>query len=197
MDQLLDEDLPVLSASTSLSRQEAGVALCAQVGWDLFFPEAGQGGGEAKAICAKCPLTRTEDGGNGRCLEIALANREQHGVWGGLTRLERQQVASGKTVPPYVEKHKVNSLTWRRHVAAGEPVCEECEQAYRELRESVAKHAAGRSLRQTVRQHGTVTGYSQHFKYKEKPCEECRLANAAYKRAYHATRPRKAGAVAT
>ncbi len=37
----------------------------------------------AKAICAACPV-RVE------CLEYALANREPHGIWGGLNESERK-----------------------------------------------------------------------------------------------------------
>jgi WhiB family redox-sensing transcriptional regulator len=37
----------------------------------------------AKAICAQC--TVRED-----CLEYALAQRDQHGIWGGLNEVERR-----------------------------------------------------------------------------------------------------------
>ncbi len=37
----------------------------------------------AKAICVRCPV-RIE------CLEYALANREPHGIWGGLNEAERK-----------------------------------------------------------------------------------------------------------
>jgi WhiB family redox-sensing transcriptional regulator len=39
--------------------------------------------GQAKAICARCPV-RDE------CLEYALRNREPHGIWGGLNESERK-----------------------------------------------------------------------------------------------------------
>lgn len=56
---------------------------------DLFFPEAGVNASPAKKVCATCPLTRTDHGGNGRCLEIALANGER-GVWGGTSERDRR-----------------------------------------------------------------------------------------------------------
>jgi len=37
----------------------------------------------AKRICARCRV-RTE------CLDYALANREPHGLWGGLNEMERR-----------------------------------------------------------------------------------------------------------
>lgn len=39
----------------------------------------------AKEICATCPVRK-------HCLEFALATREKHGVWGGLTERERRRV---------------------------------------------------------------------------------------------------------
>lgn len=60
-------------------------ALCAQTDPEAFFPEKGQSAREAKRICARCEV-RTS------CLEYALANRERHGVWGGLTALQRARL---------------------------------------------------------------------------------------------------------
>jgi WhiB family transcriptional regulator, redox-sensing transcriptional regulator len=39
----------------------------------------------AKAICAACDVQRD-------CLEYALQIREVHGIWGGLTEIERRAV---------------------------------------------------------------------------------------------------------
>ncbi len=39
----------------------------------------------AKAICARCPV-RME------CLEYAVRTREPHGIWGGLSELERRSL---------------------------------------------------------------------------------------------------------
>ena len=41
--------------------------------------------GEAKAICAQCPVRQA-------CLEYALTNRERDGVWGGATERERRRI---------------------------------------------------------------------------------------------------------
>ena len=39
----------------------------------------------AKAICGSCPVRRP-------CLDYALRIREPHGIWGGLSEVERKQV---------------------------------------------------------------------------------------------------------
>lgn len=58
---------------------------------DLWFPEEGQSGEEAKRICASCPVRQD-------CLQHALSEIETIGIWGGaservrrpLRRLSRQ-----------------------------------------------------------------------------------------------------------
>jgi len=50
----------------------------------LFFPATDDEAGPAKAICATCPVREP-------CLVFALANREEQGVWGGLTETERRR----------------------------------------------------------------------------------------------------------
>ncbi|MBI4728650.1 MAG: WhiB family transcriptional regulator [Acidobacteria bacterium] len=39
----------------------------------------------AKGLCGECPA-------RGACLDFALATREPHGVWGGLTEIERRAI---------------------------------------------------------------------------------------------------------
>ena len=46
---------------------------------------------EAKAICLTC-LARDE------CLEYALAIREPHGIWGGLSEVERREILAEREV---------------------------------------------------------------------------------------------------
>lgn len=51
----------------------------------VFFPEPGCGTGEvAKLICAMCSV-RSE------CLQSAIENREESGIWGGLNTKERHR----------------------------------------------------------------------------------------------------------
>ena len=50
-----------------------------------FFPSDGVGVDEARKICATCPVQEP-------CLEYALANRIEHGVWGGCSERERRRI---------------------------------------------------------------------------------------------------------
>lgn len=59
--------------------------LCSQVGGDLWFPEDGALGNDAKRVCAQCPV-RVE------CLEYALENNEKYGIWGGTGAHERKLI---------------------------------------------------------------------------------------------------------
>ncbi|MGI8815333.1 MAG: WhiB family transcriptional regulator [Pseudonocardia sp.] len=60
-------------------------AACIEVDTELFFPEPGEPTAPAKRICAGCPV-RAE------CLSFALARREPHGVFGGLSVGERRHL---------------------------------------------------------------------------------------------------------
>jgi WhiB family redox-sensing transcriptional regulator len=60
-------------------------ALCTQTDPDAFFPEKGGGTRSATAVCARC-LVRAE------CVSLALANEEDHGIWGGMSPRERRQL---------------------------------------------------------------------------------------------------------
>ncbi|MFE6126676.1 WhiB family transcriptional regulator [Streptomyces sp. NPDC056437] len=63
-------------------------ALCVEVGAESFFPE---GKGEAvrqqveaaQRVCAACPVRR-------ECGEWALATKQTHGVWGGMSEQQRK-----------------------------------------------------------------------------------------------------------
>jgi WhiB family redox-sensing transcriptional regulator len=50
-----------------------------------FFPNDGVGVEIAKRICADCPVAE-------RCLEYALENRIDHGVWGGTSERQRRRI---------------------------------------------------------------------------------------------------------
>jgi len=57
----------------------------------IFFPSNGTGVGVAQRICAECPVKDT-------CLEYALANRIEHGVWGGASERERRRILRHRRV---------------------------------------------------------------------------------------------------
>lgn len=52
----------------------------------IFFPSDGPGVEVARRICATCPVKPA-------CLEFALANGIDHGVWGGASERERRRIA--------------------------------------------------------------------------------------------------------
>ena len=56
-----------------------------------FFPSDGVGVDVARKICATCPV-------QGPCLEYALAERIDHGVWGGCSERERRRIAKRRRV---------------------------------------------------------------------------------------------------
>ncbi|MFZ4516394.1 MAG: WhiB family transcriptional regulator [Acidimicrobiia bacterium] len=60
-------------------------ALCRTLDPGEFFPSDGVGVDKARVICATCPV-KTE------CLEYALRNRIDHGVWGGASERERRRI---------------------------------------------------------------------------------------------------------
>lgn len=66
---------------TLLTADEIDAALCRQADPEVWF-DSEHGQQTAKRICARCPIVD-------RCREVALANGEQEGVWGGLTPEER------------------------------------------------------------------------------------------------------------
>lgn len=50
-----------------------------------FFPSDGVGVDHARRICATCPVREP-------CLEYALEQRIDHGVWGGASERERRRI---------------------------------------------------------------------------------------------------------
>lgn len=58
---------------------------CRDMDPSFFFPNDGMGVLAAQRVCAECPV-RTP------CLEYALVNRIDHGVWGGASERERRRI---------------------------------------------------------------------------------------------------------
>lgn len=58
---------------------------CASLPPNTMFPETAAGVEIAKRICARCPVQP-------QCLEYALAVREEHGVWGGTSKRDRNRI---------------------------------------------------------------------------------------------------------
>jgi len=71
--------------STSPDTDFFAVAACNGTDTSVFFPVSDTFAGEAKAICAACPVAD-------QCLEYAVQTHQPDGVWGGLTAAERHRL---------------------------------------------------------------------------------------------------------
>ena len=58
---------------------------CNQTPPSMFFPSDGVGVDAARKVCETCPVKSP-------CLEYALVNRIDHGVWGGTSERERRRI---------------------------------------------------------------------------------------------------------
>jgi WhiB family redox-sensing transcriptional regulator len=58
---------------------------CRDMDSAIFFPSDGIGVQAAQRICAECPV-------KAQCLEYALADHVDHGVWGGTSERERRRI---------------------------------------------------------------------------------------------------------
>ena len=58
---------------------------CRDIPPGVFFPSDGVGVDAARRICMECPVREP-------CLEYALRNRIDHGVWGGASERERRRI---------------------------------------------------------------------------------------------------------
>jgi WhiB family redox-sensing transcriptional regulator len=60
-------------------------AACRDTNTEIFFPASANEEVDALAICATCPV-------RAQCLDYAIRNRENHGIWGGTTPEERRRM---------------------------------------------------------------------------------------------------------
>ena len=60
---------------------------------DLWHPTSGDvaSAARAKAICARCPVRQ-------ECLDLAISNSEQHGIWAGLRARELTRASHAQSV---------------------------------------------------------------------------------------------------
>lgn len=58
---------------------------------EVFFPPRGSNGVAARKICAGCPVRQ-------ECLDYAIENREQWGIWGGMDLDQRLAEARARRV---------------------------------------------------------------------------------------------------
>ena len=65
--------------------------LCREHPAGTFFPSDGVGVEVAKRICATCPVVET-------CLEYALKNHIDHGVWGATSERQRRRIMKARNI---------------------------------------------------------------------------------------------------
>ena len=65
-------------------------ARCTEVDPEIFFPERGGSSKAARAVCNRCEVRM-------QCLEYALNNKEQFGIWGGTSERERRRLRRERT----------------------------------------------------------------------------------------------------
>ena len=75
------------------------VVPCQNTDPELWFGDSNQNGytgnergfnySDARKLCNKCPVRQ-------QCLEYALANREEFGMWGGLSPQQRNKILRGQ-----------------------------------------------------------------------------------------------------
>lgn len=73
---------------------------------NTFFPSDGVGVDKARKICVGCPVTEP-------CLEYALDQRIDHGVWGGCSERERRRILKRRRLALSTESHSLRSLDSR------------------------------------------------------------------------------------
>lgn len=62
-------------------------ANCVTSDAEIFFPDKGGSTKDAKLVCSNCDVRND-------CLSFAL-DRDDHGVWGGLSQFERRRLKRG------------------------------------------------------------------------------------------------------
>ena len=81
------EDTPEVFNLDTVEWMQDG--LCRLYSPNVFFPSDGVGVETAKRICKECDVMY-------RCLEYALQNRIEHGVWGGTSERERRRILKSR-----------------------------------------------------------------------------------------------------
>lgn len=155
-------------------------AACRTADPDLFFPNGETGRAvlaqeaEAKAVCGPCPVRE-------QCLNWAMTNGQNTGVWGGMSpkeryNLRRQQARAEQRKNPKPRKvlSPCGTLTaYYRHVKKKEPVDDACRKAATD-----AQRERREAKRRAIPQCGTRPGYRKHRRNNEPACDACRQANS-------------------
>lgn len=148
---------------------------------------------QAKAICGGCPVRN-------QCLESAFANRDHHGVWGGLTSGERDRLTrtkSGAEREPTPDTVMVDRIRRGDRVTAGthdrrrligivmhDTPVPLIAQAFGiaprtvETDKRILRTALGLVKTVDPDKCGTQSNYAAHRRLREPPCPACCHAHA-------------------
>lgn len=72
-------------------------ALCRQVDPELWFPEKGANGADAKRVCQRCPVRAD-------CLEFALTTGQNDGIWAGHNERDLRKLRSARGLTRPVQR---------------------------------------------------------------------------------------------
>ena len=75
------------AAGSSRSTEWMSLGNCRNFAPEVFFPSDGAGVEKARKICATCPVKE-------HCLEYAVSEQIEHGVWGGMSERARRRLKS-------------------------------------------------------------------------------------------------------
>lgn len=125
-------------------------AACRDQGNALFFPERGQraAGAEALRFCAVCPVIK-------QCRAASLVRSDTHGIWGGLTEVERRKVRRRHPPPRAWDSDPMSiglaghdsEAGYHRHMRLKEEPCEACIAAHNRYRNPTDAPRGGRRPR--------------------------------------------------
>lgn len=161
----------------------------------LFYSDIPADLERAKAVCAICPVSN-------ECREAGKT--EAFGVWGGQSASDRG-ARRGVVGPKRRHSWKHGTVNgYEAHMRAGESACDDCVQASREYRRSLAlmrnkqyKNARITDIPPVVLRDllylisgavgnqvpcGSERGYRGHLRRGEPICDDCRLAHRVYRR---------------
>ena len=97
-------------------------AACAGMDLNLWFPtETGSGNSlQARLICRSCPVREP-------CLEYAITNKEHHGIWGGMSEKQRQDLRRSRNIQ--IKEHGTHN-GYNAHIRRRENPCDPCRAAH-------------------------------------------------------------------
>ena len=128
---------------------------CHGMNVNLWFPRRGESPNkilEAKRICQQCPIQQ-------KCLDYSLWHHEKHGIWGGLTELERRNMRRTLGIQPgptarttMIRRHPTPDdrcgtyAGWAKHLRNKEKPCEPCQNAKNEIQREYARTRRHRTI---------------------------------------------------